>query len=411
MILTVLFFLVLGIFVIAGVSFMAAKDIGNMNSLFSSGASFYVAESGMEDAIYRIKNNMTVSSNTLTIDGNSASVTVNTSTGSSSILSFASTSGSYKRIQAALTTGSGVAFNYGIQTGTGGMYMDGGSKITGNVYSNGSIQALSGVSITGTAIAAGTSTLGGSTYVGGVYVGTNGIGNAWAHNVIGGSVAGNLYCTTGSYNNKSCDTSKGDAPSVPLPYTTQNMIDWETAAAAGGTITGDYTVGYAGGTLGPKKITGSLTVNGGGKLVLTGPLWVVGNVTVTGGGSVSLPSNYAKNSETIISNGLITINGGANTGSGTSGSYLFIVSTSTCSGGSNCSGNYAITVTGGAGTIAISAQNGGISLSGAASLNAATASYVYITGGSTVNYDSGLASPSFVSGPKGGFSVSSWGEI
>lgn len=255
-----------------------------------------------------------------------------------------------------------------------------------------------------------TSQIGGASYVGGVTIGTGGVGDAWASVVKGASVAGNLFCTMGTNNNKSCNTSKGSPPSVPLPFSDSNINDWESEAASGGTITGNYTIGYAGGTLGPKKITGNLTVNGGGTLTLTGPIWVVGNITVTGGGKIKLPSNYLKNSETIISDSTVSISGGGSAGSGATGSYLFIVSTSKCPNDINCSGLSAINVNGGAGAIAVNAQSGNVDLSGAATLNAVVGNSISITGGSTITYDQGLASPSFVSGPSGGWNLSNWQE-
>lgn len=255
-----------------------------------------------------------------------------------------------------------------------------------------------------------TSQIGGASYVGGVTIGTGGVGDAWASIVKGASVAGNLYCTTGTNNNKSCNTSKGLPPSTPMPFSESNINDWKNEAETGGTITGNYTIGYAGGTLGPKKITGNLTVNGGGTLTLSGPLWVVGNVTVTGGGKMKLPTGYAKNSETVVSDGIVTIAGGGSAGSGTAGSYLFIVSTSECPNDNNCSTNSAINVTGGAGAIAVDAQYGNVALSGGASLNAAVGNSISVTGGTVVTYDSGLASPSFVSGPSGGWNLNSWKE-
>jgi hypothetical protein len=254
-----------------------------------------------------------------------------------------------------------------------------------------------------------TSLIGGANYVGGVNIGTAGVGDAWAATVRGASVQGNLYCTTGTNNNKSCNTSKGNPPSVPLPFSESNMQAWKDDAEAGGTIVGNHTIGYAGGTLGPKKITGNLTVNGGGTLTLTGPLWVVGTVSVTGGGNVMLPANYSQNSETIISDNTITVNGGGSIGSGEPGSYLFFVSTSMCPNAVGCTVS-AINISGGAGAIAANAQYGNIALSGGAAIKAVVGNSITATGGSTVTYDSGLASPSFMSGPSGGWNIASWKE-
>ncbi len=257
------------------------------------------------------------------------------------------------------------------------------------------------------------SQIGGATYAGGFSVGssTTHIGDAWATTVKGTTAQGTIYCTTGLNNNKSCNTTKGSPAQQALPFSDANFQDWKDDAAAGGTITGNYTVGSAGATLGPKKITGNLLINGGGTLTLTGPLWVEGTVTITGGGKLKLPSTYAKNSETIISDSTISISGGGSVGSGTSGSYLFMVSTSQCPNDTNCGGLSAININGGAGAIAANAQSGNVALSGGAAINAVVGNTITITGGSTVTYDSGLASPSFSSGPSGGWSISSWKEV
>lgn len=189
------------------------------------------------------------------------------------------------------------------------------------------------------------------------------------------------------------------------------MQDWKDSAAAGGVTNGNVTVGWQGATMGPQKIVGNLTVNGGGTLTLNGPLWITGNLTLTSGGKIQLPANYALNSETIILDGIASINGGGSLGSGQSGSYLFIVSTSKCPNDVGCSGNNAISVTGGAGAIAVSAQYGTVGLSGGTTLKAVVGNNITVTGGSTINYDQGLASPSFSNGPSGGWNVTSWQEL
>ncbi len=263
--------------------------------------------------------------------------------------------------------------------------------------------------------------IGGAGYVGGVQIGTGGTGDAWANTVRGASVSGRLYCATGSNNNKACNTTHGIPPLVDMPFTEQNITDWKNTASAGGIITGatkcpggstggNCIVNYAGATFGPGKITGNLTVNGGGTLTISGTVWVVGTVTLTGGGKIRLPAGYALNSETIISDSYIDIAGGGSLGSGNASSYLFIVSTSRCPYDTYCSGHNAIHVSGGAGAIAVDAENGNVLIDGGATLKAAVGNSMTISGGSTVNYDSGLASPSFSNGPSGGWTIGSWAE-
>ncbi|MEK7120472.1 MAG: choice-of-anchor R domain-containing protein, partial [Patescibacteria group bacterium] len=114
-----------------------------------------------------------------------------------------------------------------------------------------------------------------------VDVGQSGVGDAWAHTVNNSSVAGNLYCQTGTGNNKSCDdTTQPDPSATAFPISDANIAEWKDWALVGGTISGDYSVDDTSATLGPKKINGNLTVSNGGRLDVTGTLWVTGNIIV-----------------------------------------------------------------------------------------------------------------------------------
>lgn len=257
-----------------------------------------------------------------------------------------------------------------------------------------------------------TSTIGSGTYVGSVYIGTAGVGDAWAHTVTGASVAGNLYCQVGSNNNKTCDASKGDPSSVGFPISDSNIEEWKEDAEAGGIINGNYSVGWQGATLGPKKITGNLTIEGGGIFTVSGTLWVQGTISLSGGGSIKLASSYGPKSGIIISDGRISLSGGGMvSGSGTSGSYILILTTSDCPTSLSCGGNNAIEVGGGAGAMILNAQKGTIHLGGGVALKEATAYKIVADGGAVITYESGLANPNFLSGPGGGFNIISWEEV
>jgi len=436
MLISVIFFLFISLAIISGLVGPTVREFKNASMNLNSKKSYFLAESGTEDALYRIINNITISdSEILTLNNNSATTTISNLFGNSKQISSLGDVGNLQReTNVTLQAGAGVGFNYGIQSGTGGFTLSGGSTITGNVYSNANIQASSGVHITGTAIAAGaTSYIGdglGRPYVGSVVIGSGETGDAWAYSVVGGSVAGNLYCQIGNKNNKACDTSHGIPPAQPMPFTQENIDAWKTEGAAGGVITNpagssssscrqnkncpcpgnsasdnnakNCVVNDVGATFGPGKIIGNLVVNGGGTLTLTGTLYVVGTISVTGGGKIKLPANFSQYSATIISDGYVLLNGGSYTGSGTLGSYLFVVTTNT--------GNPALTVSGGSGAIAVCAQEGTVALSGGISINAAVGKKITVTGGSSVTYQDGLASPSFQSGPSGGWTIGGWGE-
>ncbi len=248
----------------------------------------------------------------------------------------------------------------------------------------------------------GTSMIGGSTYVGGVNIGTTAGDNAWAHTVTGAAVTGALYCQTGTYNNKSCNTSQGSPTPAELPLSESNIDAWKEDAASGGTIVGNYNVNWAGATLGPKKIEGNLTVNGGGTLTLSGTVWVTGTITVDGGGKVRLAASYGTNDGALISDGPVSLSGGANfAGSGQAGSYPFLITTSACPTAAGCSGANAIDLSGGTGTVALVAQSGTVRINGGSSLKAVTGKQIVMDGGATLIYDAGLISVNFNSGPGG----------
>jgi hypothetical protein len=227
-------------------------------------------------------------------------------------------------------------------------------------------------------------------------------GSAQAHTVNYTNATGNIYCQSGIGNNKSC-TYQDDPVYIEFPVSDANMAEWKSEAEAGGVYSGDYSVGWAGATLGPKKIVGNLIVSGGGILTITGTLWVTGNIVLNGGAEIKLASSYGTNDGVIINDGTVVISGGGHaTGSGTAGSYLMMLSTS--------SSTSAMSVSGGAGAVIVYAPLGTITISGGASLKEATGYKIIVSGGSSITYESGLTNNNFSSGPSGSFAVESWGE-
>jgi Tfp pilus assembly protein PilX len=248
----------------------------------------------------------------------------------------------------------------------------------------------------------GTSTIGGSNYVGGVYVGTTADDIAWAHNVQGASVTGSLYCQVGSNNNKTCDTSRSDPTPQPMPLSDANIQDWKDDASLGDSVS-SFHVDSAGATLGPKVIDGDLLIDGGGTLTVTGTLYIKGNIHITGGGIIRLDHDtYGASNGIIVSDGYILIDGGSNFyGSGESGSYPFVITTSSCPAASGCDGYNAIELSGGSGTVSLIAQDGNININGGTNLKAVTGKQITMSGGATLEYDSGLINSNFTSGPGG----------
>lgn len=256
------------------------------------------------------------------------------------------------------------------------------------------------------------STLGGGSYVGSVNIGTAGIGDAWAHTVSGASVAGNLYCVSGTSNNKSCNTSRADPSPVGFPISEANIQEWKDQAEEGWTYNGNLTIGYQGTTTGPLVVNGNLIVNGGGLVTLTGTIWVKGNVTFSSGAGLRLSSAYGNSSGVLISDGYMTLTGGtAFSGSGQAGSYPLLLTTSSCPVGPSCAGNNALELSGGSGAVVLNAQEGTLRMSGGTSAKSLTAKEIIVDGGGSVTYEAGLANLNFSSGPSGGWNISSWKEV
>ena len=408
----VVFFMVISLVMIVGIMTPLLRHLKSSHEFVRSRQSYYVAEALNEDAIYRLNNNLNVPSSwNLLLNGASATATIFTTLDAKKIY----TVGNFDFLSRAITTtvseGVGAAFNYGVQAGEGGFVLSGSSIIKGNVYSNGDIIATNGAVITGSAIAASSSSIGGGDNPGGVLIGTSTVGIAWAHNVQGATVAGNLYCQSGSNNNKSCNISKGDAPMVGMPFTDGDIQSLKDQSSSGNTISSNYSVGSSGATIGPAKIIGNLIVNGGGTLTLSGTVYVTGNIIVSGGGKIKLASSYGSGSGILVNDGYVSLSGGGSlSGSGQPGSFLFLLTTSDCPTGPLCEGNNAVSINGGAGAVILIAQNGVMSLNGAVNVKQVTAYKIMASGGTTVTYDGGLANVNFSNGPSGAWNVQSWSE-
>ncbi len=243
-------------------------------------------------------------------------------------------------------------------------------------------------------------------------VGTSGSGIAKASVVNNTNATGVIYCQSGTGNNKSCDTSQQAPAPQPWPVSDNNITDFKDQAVAGGTQTGN--VSYGGSTtasIGPKKIVGNLDIGGSAVVTVNGTLWITGNLTIGGSGKIKLATAYGSNSGVIIVDGRVDVSGSSPVqGSGTTGSYMLLISLSDCPTSSSCSGSNAINISGSAGAVVLVAQNGTISFTGSAGAKQATAYKLSLSGSTTVTYESGLADINFSSGPSGSWALTSWKE-
>jgi len=239
--------------------------------------------------------------------------------------------------------------------------------------------------------------------ISGITVGTGTTGNAYAHTVNNSTIRGTNYCQVGTGNNKACTTSMADPVEVAMPIAEQNIQDWKDVGLSGGTIAGNYTLNSSLAILGPKKITGNLTVSNNATLTVSGTLWVQGNLNVSNNARVQLASGYGSSEGVIIVDGTVTLgNNAVFAGSGTTGSYVMVLSTSNSTS--------AIVVGNNAGAVILYAPNGTINVSNNAGAKSLTAYMINLDNNAVITYDSGLANANFSSGPSGSYNITSWQE-
>ena len=162
MMILVIFMLFISLTIIIGIVTPVVRESQIAHDSYDSKQSYFTAESGIEDAIYRVKNSMTISSSENIVLGTSSTTTTITDLGNNQkeFASLGTTENHERKVDAVIAASSGAAFSYGIQVGAGGLDIQDGAVI-GNVYSNGPITATSNGDnkITGSAISANSPSL------------------------------------------------------------------------------------------------------------------------------------------------------------------------------------------------------------------------------------------------------------
>lgn len=408
MLISVIFFLFISLAIIAGLVEPTVREFRITNDFVKSRQSLFLSESSVEDAYFRLKTAKNIgSSETITLGDNSATSTITDSGyNEKTIFSLGDVNFLQRKNKLILNTGAGISFSYGIQSGAGG-FVIGNAVVYGNVYSNGTIVGSNGAIITGSAFSAGSSGL-----INNVDIGQAGVGDARANNVTNSTIAGNLYCQTGTSNGgKSCDTSQPNPGVIDMPITEAMINQWKADAELGEpAIIGDLTISTLSipRTLGPKKITGNLIIDD--DFTINGTIYVMGNITTSNGAQISLSSSYGSAGGIIVSDGRVVLSNNVNFfGSGSMGSYILLTTTSVCP--DQCSGLNAMEILNNVGAILVNAQNGTVHLNNNVELNEVVGHKIIIDNGAEIHYLSGLANSNFSSGPSGGWNIKSWEEV
>src|SRR3989344_7411518 len=195
---------------------------------------------------------------------------------------------------------SNVSFHYGIQAGEGGFIMDNTSKVVGNVFSGGSVIGSSQNYIYGDVVSSGPN---------GLVYGIHATSSVYAH-TIGKTGETTIVDKDAYYTTKINTTVTGvsypnspDQAPVALPISDEQIGEWETLAAAGGTAiceSGSYNISSGSVTIGPVKIPCDLNISGSATVTIGGHVWVAGNIIVQNSAIVKMAASLGTQNVAII---------------------------------------------------------------------------------------------------------------
>jgi hypothetical protein len=418
MLIAVVMFLAITSLIAAGLVMPVLGELRASGEARRSTAGYYAAEGLAEDAIYRIKNNLSISTTeTLTLLNSSvATATIATPLPVERLITVGGERArAVRNARTRLVIGGGASFNFGVQTDNGGLVLENSSSIRGNVYSNGPIDGSGSNLITGDVVSAGAS---------GLIEGIHATGTAYAHTIQNSDIDKDAYYVSISGTTVGGISYPGspDQPTSTLPIDDDMIAEWEADALDGGVYTTPcpYIVD-SNTTLGPIKINCDLTIKSNGPdptITLNGTVWVSGNITIQNNPIIRVKPSLTGRSVTFLADNIsnrttsskISLeNSPVFQGAGT-GSYILLLSanTSASTGGSE----KAITVKNFVGgDVLVYAGKGEIQLENNTDLKEVTAWRVRLKNSTEVLYETGLASLLFTGGPGGSFSIDSWQEI
>ncbi len=416
-IIATIFFLFISLIVISGSSSLALKESKIIKNLIFSKKSYFLSESGIEDVGYRIMNLKPVdSTEVLKIEDFYATTTVVTlDADQKEITVQGSVFNLVRKIKAKMTTDTSLSFHYGVQIGEGGLVMENNSLVSGNVYSNGSISGSGSNLIKGDVVSAGPN---------GLINSIHSTSSAYSHNITNSTIDRDAFYVNISNTNVSgvLHPNSPDQATSTLPISDEIIQDWEQAAAVSVIDSPCPYIIDDDITLGPVKITCDVEINGNPTIVLLGPIWITGNLTAENTAIIKVDSSLGNKSIAIIadkttnrstSSKVLFKNSVSFQGSGSSGSYILVISqnNSAQGGGDEKAIDVRNTVSG---AILLYSGYGEIVLRnslGSLGLREVTAYKIRLQNSANVIYEKGLANMLFKSGPAGGYSIVDWEEV
>jgi hypothetical protein len=405
-------------------------DLAQYKVLEAGKKSFYAAEAGIEDAVYRHIQGLNYSS-TESFDLSGITVDMTRVTSGSSRIVTATGDSTYavRRSNVELVIGGGVTFGFGIQSGNGGFTLANSARVYGNVFSNGSITGA-GNDIYGDVISAGSS---------GLVDNIHATGSVWAHTITSAtvdkdayyqSISGSLVYGSNCTSNVHCHPGSTDQATSAMPISDDLIDAWKTTAEAAGTVSlascsggtsaGTYTLS-SDQNFGPRKVPCNLSITGNNTdIYVGGPIWVVGNISTANGPAIRASSSLASTSVAIIADNpsnsttssKISIQGTTGYVGAAGDSYILMVSmnTSASEGGSEVAIDVDNNTPSSEREVIYYAPYGELVGRNSLLLRGATAHQISLSNSASVYYETGMLDPLFT-GSGGGYNVGDWQEI
>lgn len=191
-----------------------------------------------------------------------------------------------------------------------------------------------------------------------------------------------------------------DPPPKIFPISEANVAQWKQQAQNQGVQTGDITTCVS--TLDSGKIVGNVTFGSNCNVTVKSPIWITGNLTINSNNDLTLDSSYGTTSGVIVVDGTVEL--GTNNhllGTGQGSSVLMVLSTYD----SRSNGISAILVKNTGNTGVFYAATGIIEPGNKNTYKELTAWTIKLINNSVINYETGLSSTLFTSGPSGAYSL------
>lgn len=200
-------------------------------------------------------------------------------------------------------------------------------------------------------------------------------------------------------NNSNCHPGTADPPPKVFPISDGNIAQWVTEADVANLsspVCGSQTA------WGPGKYSGNFILGSNCTIIVKTPIRIIGNMTIDNSNIFRLDSSYGDGSGLILVEGKVTMgNNNKFLGTGTGSSLLMVLSTYD----SRFNSETAISVGNNGNTGVFYANVGIIDPGNNNQFKELTAWGIKLTNNSIINYETGLSSTFFSSGPSGSYTI------